>query len=97
MKFNLLLNLFIIYTKAKMNDTNPLGTPVLKIWAISIFSGVPTLTLRFKDLNPEIVVEYVLWGGSQAYEDGCAPRAILESTRIRALDYINLTIGSTSI
>jgi len=73
-----------------MSDINPLGRLVLKIGAISIFSGLQTLTLRFKDLNPEIVVAYVLWGGSQAYEDGCAPRAILESTHIRALEYINL-------
>ena len=53
-----------------MSDINPLGRLVLKIGAISIFSGLQTLTLRFKDLNPEIVVAYVLWGGSQAYEDG---------------------------
>jgi hypothetical protein len=53
-----------------MSDINPLGRLVLKIGAISIFSGVPTLTLHFKDLNPEIFGAYVLWGGSQAYEDG---------------------------
>ena len=65
LKIKLKFNLFIIYTKAKMSDINPLGRLVLKIGAISIFSGVTTLTLRFKDLNPEIVVAYVLWGGSK--------------------------------
>ncbi len=69
-KLNLVFNLFIIYTKAKMSDINPLGRLVLKIGAISIFSGLQTLTLRFKDLNPEIFGAYVFWGGSQAYEDG---------------------------
>ncbi len=53
-----------------MSDINSLGRLVLKIGAISIFSGVPTLTLHFNDLNPEIFGAYVLWGGSQAYEDG---------------------------